>query len=152
MEITKAKQQFHNHKARAKRKGIPFLLTFDQWCKIWLDSGHYYDKGTKRDQYVMSRYNDVGPYSIDNVKIQTVGENTKEAFTTNNSDFIKPRYGVENHFYGRKHTEQSRQKIKIARAKQVCSDETRKKVSETMKRRRAEIGINWGKQIMEINK
>lgn len=144
MEIKKAKQQFWNHKQRAKRKGISFLLTFDQWCKIWLDSGHYYQKGTKRGQYVMSRFNDTGPYSIDNVKIQTVGENTKEAFTLHNIDFIKPRYGIENHFYGKKHTDETKQKIKTARAKQIWSLETRKKVSETMKKRRAEAGKSWG--------
>lgn len=143
MEIKQAKKQYWNHQQRAKRKGVPFLLTFEQWCQIWLDSGHYHEKGTKRGQYVMSRFNDIGPYSIDNVKIQTVGENTREAFTTNNSDFIKPRYGIENHFYGRKHTEQTRQKIKIARAKQVWTPEARKKVSETMKKRRAEAGANW---------
>lgn len=148
MVIKKAKQQYWNHQQRAKRKGISFQLTFDQWLKIWLDSGHYYNKGTKRGQYVMSRYNDVGPYSVDNVKIQTVGENTKEAFTTNNSDFIKPRYGIENHFYGRKHTEETKQKIKLARAKQSWTPESRKKVSETMKKRRAEAGVNWGKQVI----
>lgn len=143
MEINKAKQQFHNHKARAKRKGIPFLLTFEEWCKIWLDSGQYYNKGTKRGQYVMSRFNDIGPYSINNVKIQTVGENTKEAFTTNNSDFIKPKFGIDNHFYGKKHTETSKEKIKLARAKQVWTPEAKRKVSETMKKRRAEAGSNW---------
>jgi hypothetical protein len=145
MVIKKAKRQFWNHQQRAKRKGIPFLLTFDEWCKIWLDSGHYYNKGTKRGQYVMSRFNDAGPYSIDNVKIQTVGENTKEAFTINNSNFIKPRLGKDNHFFGHKHTEQSIEKIKIARAKQVWTAEAKRKVSETMKRRRAEAGANWGK-------
>lgn len=145
MNLEKAKQQFWNHKQRAKRKGISFELTFAQWLKIWLHSGHYYEKGTKRGQYVMSRFNDIGPYSIDNVKIQTVGENTKEAFMTNNSNFIRPRLGAENHFYGRKHTEETKQKIKIARAKQSWTPESRKKVSETMKKRRAEAGANWGK-------
>lgn len=145
INIKKAKQQFWNHQQRAKRKGINFLLTFEQWLQIWLDSGHYHEKGTKRGQYVMSRFNDVGPYSIDNVKIQTVGQNTKEAFTINNADFIKPRFGEENHFYGRKHSIESRAKIKEARAKQIWTPEARKKVSETMKRRRAEAGTNWGK-------
>lgn len=148
MEIIKAKRQFWNHKQRAKRNGIDFLLTFEQWCKIWLDSGHYYEKGTKQGQYVMSRFNDVGPYSVDNVKIQTVGENTKEAFTTHNSDFIKPRLGKENYFYGRTHTEQTKQKIKLARAKQIWTPEAKRKVSETMKKRRAAAGSNWGKQII----
>jgi hypothetical protein len=145
MELNKSKQQYHNHKARAKRKGIPFELTFDQWLKIWLDSGHYYEKGTKRGQYVMSRYKDQGGYTINNVHIQTVGDNTREAFTTSNSDFIKPRRGIENYFYGRKHTESTREKIKAKRATQVFTNETNRKRSEAMKRARAIAGANWAK-------
>ena len=100
MVVNKSKQQYHNHKARAKRKGIPFELTFEQWYKIWLDSGHYHEKGTKHGQYVMSRYQDKGGYTIDNVYIQTVGDNTREAFLHNNKDFIQPKYGEDNNFYG----------------------------------------------------
>lgn len=143
MVINKSKEQYNNHKARAKRKGVPFELSFDEWMKIWTDSGHYHEKGTKRGQYVMSRYKDQGGYTIDNVYIQTVGANTKEAFTTNNSDFIKPRCGEENHFYGKKHTESSIEKIKIARAKQVWSLETNRKRSEAMKKARALAGAVW---------
>ena len=137
MSHGKAKQQYHNHKHRAKRKGIGFEMTFDEWYNIWINSGHYHEKGTKRGQYVMSRYNDIGPYKVGNVYIQTVGENTKEAFTTNNKDFIKPRYGIENHFYGKKHSDESIQKIRDARKKQQWSDEINKK-------RRAEAGSSWG--------
>jgi hypothetical protein len=143
LNMNKSKQQYHNHKARAKRKVVPFELSFDEWMKIWTDSGHYHEKGTKRGQYVMSRYKDQGGYTLYNVYIQTVGANTKEAFTTNNSDFIKPRRGEENHFYGKKHTESSIEKIKIARAKQVWSLETNRKRSEAMKKARALAGAKW---------
>ena len=143
--MTKQKQQYHNHKARAKRKQIPFELTFDEWLHIWIESGHYNNKGTKRGQYVMSRYGDLGGYTIGNVHIQTVGENTKEAFTTNNSDFIKPRMGQDNHFYGKKHTEQTINKIKEKRATQVWTIDVNKKRSEAMKKARALAGNNWGK-------
>lgn len=143
--MKKTKEQFQNHRQRAKRKGIPFELTFDEWYKIWIDSGHYHNKGTKRGQYVMSRYGDKGGYTVDNVHIQTVGENTREAFTTTNKDFIKPRHGAENNFFGKTHKEESIAKIKAARAKQIFSTETNKKRSEAMKRARALAGSSWGK-------
>ena len=143
LKMNKSKEQYNNHKARAKRKGVIFDLTFDEWLKIWTDSGHYYQKGTKRGQYVMSRYKDAGGYTIDNVYIQTVGANTKEAFTTNNKDFIKPKFGEENHFYGKKHTQESIEKIKVARTKQIWSEETNRKRSEAMKKARALAGKLW---------
>lgn len=141
----KTKKQYWNHQQRAKRKGIPFELTMEEWYNIWQVSGHYHEKGTRRGQYVMSRYGDKGGYTTDNVYIQTVGENTREAFTINNSDFIRPRPGKENHFFGKTHTEETKEKIRVARAKQVWTPEARKKVSETMKKRRAEAGSSWKK-------
>ena len=143
--MNKSKQQYHNHKARAKRKQIPFELTFDEWLHIWTESGHYDNKGTKRGQYVMSRYGYKGGYTIGNVHIQTVGENTKEAFTTNNTDFIKPKLGIDNHFYGKKHTTQAIDKIKEKRASQVWSIDSNNKRSEAMKKARVLAGANWGK-------
>ena len=137
-------EQYSQHKQRAKRKGIPFELTLAEWYKIWIDSGHYHNKGTKRGQYVMSRYGDKGGYTIGNVHIQTVGQNTQEAFTINNADFIKPRFAEDNHFFGQTHTQKSIDKIKTARAKQVFSAETNKKRSEAMKRARALAGGAWG--------
>lgn len=148
MVINKSKQQYHNHKARAKRKGIPFELTFEQWYKIWLDSGHYHEKGTKHGQYVMSRYHDQGGYTIDNVYIQTVGDNTKEAFLHNNKNFIKPKFGEDNNFYGKKHSENAIAKIKTARAKQIFSIESNLKRSIAMKKARALKGKDWGKKII----
>ena len=146
--MTKTKRQFWNHQQRAKRKGIPFELTFDEWYKIWIESGHYENKGTKRGQFVMSRYGDKGGYTIDNVHIQTVGENTKEAFTTNNADFIRPRLEEENYFFGKTHSEESREKIRAVRAKQVFTTESNIKRSEAMKRARAKVkesGKEWKK-------
>lgn len=155
MVVNKSKQQYWNHQQRAKRKKIPFELTFEQWYDTWIKSGHYHEKGTKRGQYVMSRYKDQGGYTIDNVYIQTVGDNTKEAFTTNNKNFISPRFGKDNHFYGCKHSEETKQKIRDARAKRikcVWTPDARKKASEAMKKARAIAGTTWGnKELRDEN-
>ena len=147
MDMKKTKQQYHNHKARAKRKGIPFELTFEQWYQIWLDSGHYFEKGTKQGQFVMSRFQDKGGYTINNVFIQTVGDNTREAFLYNNKNFITPKFGNDNNFYGRTHTHEAREKIKNARSKQIFTPESNQKRSEAMKKARAMAGKNWKQTI-----
>jgi len=113
------KIKYWNHQQRAKRKGISFELSLEEWYDIWQQSGHWHERGPRKGQYVMSRFNDTGPYAKDNVYIQTNGDNTREAFTTNNKDFIKPKHGEENHFFGKKHTEETKQKIRIKRALQV---------------------------------
>jgi hypothetical protein len=44
----------------AKRRGIPFLFTFEEWWE-------------------MARYGDVGAYEVGNVKIIPFGDNVREA-------------------------------------------------------------------------
>lgn len=62
----------------ARVRGIEFLLTFDEWLKIWMDSGHLHERGRRRHQYCMSRRGDAGAYVVGNVDIKTVAENVRE--------------------------------------------------------------------------
>lgn len=62
----------------ARRRGIPFQLTFEQWFEIWLRSGHLHERGCRQGQYVMARLNDTGPYAPGNVKIILHVENSRE--------------------------------------------------------------------------
>lgn len=70
--------RYSQHKANATRRGIEFNLTFEEWSKIWVDSGHQHQRGPKKDQYVMARYGDVGAYAVGNVKIITWEANRSE--------------------------------------------------------------------------
>jgi len=70
---------FAEHKAHARKRKVVFLLTFEEWFKIWTDSGHWYEMGVGSDQYCMARYGDKGPYVIGNVRITTKRENCLEA-------------------------------------------------------------------------
>jgi hypothetical protein len=65
------KDAFRNHRSRAKRRGIPFLLTYEEWLSIWEASGHLHEKGRGADKYCMGRYDDRGPYAVGNVEIIT---------------------------------------------------------------------------------
>lgn len=61
--------------------GVPvqMKLTFEEWQKIWIDSGHHLERGTGAGQYVMSRKNDIGHYELGNVVIQLSTDNIREA-------------------------------------------------------------------------
>jgi hypothetical protein len=70
--------RFDTHRKHSHTRGIPFLLTFEEWWSIWQASGHYDECGTRRGQFVMARFKDRGPYSENNVRICTVEENHAE--------------------------------------------------------------------------
>jgi hypothetical protein len=76
-----AKDKYRNHMGRARRRNIPFLLTFDEWLSIWEQSGHSNNRGPNEGQYCMSRYNDLGNYEVGNVFIQLSSENAKQGRT-----------------------------------------------------------------------
>ena len=63
----------------ARRRGIEFQLTFEQWLSIWKASRRLSRRGTRSGQYVMARFGDCGPYAVGNVKIITTNRNRKEA-------------------------------------------------------------------------
>jgi len=82
MEVTKRK--FIEHKYAARRRGIDFKFTFEEWVAWWemhLGPDWLEKRGCKKGQYVMARNGDVGPYETRNVKCITCqdnnGENTK---------------------------------------------------------------------------
>ena len=64
------KGKFHQHKQNARRRGVPFLLTFEEWVTVWFESGHFDERGNKTASgYVMARFGDEGPYALGNVEI-----------------------------------------------------------------------------------
>jgi hypothetical protein len=63
-----ARKKYTAHKASAKQCGIAFLLTFEQWWKIWQTSGHWDDRNKG---YMMTRPKHADPYAVGNAKIAT---------------------------------------------------------------------------------
>jgi hypothetical protein len=70
---------FQAQRAAAKRRGIPFAMTFEEWLGIWQRSGRLRQRGTMAGNYVMARQGDVGPYCSSNIKIVSIEENLREA-------------------------------------------------------------------------
>ena len=58
-EIERSK--FQQQKYMAKRRGIEFLFTFEEWIKMWEDSGKWNERGRGAKKYCMARHNDIGP-------------------------------------------------------------------------------------------
>ena len=73
------KSRYWQHMNNAKRRGIDFNMTYEEWLFVWLSSGHFHERGKGREQYVMARYGDTGPYEVGNVKIIPNHENCSEA-------------------------------------------------------------------------
>ena len=71
--------KYSKHKTSAKERGVPFLLTFDEWWGVWKYYWHMRD-GT--GNLHMCRTNDEGGYELGNVRIDTKGNNTRERHGT----------------------------------------------------------------------
>ena len=78
MQTDPFKKAYSQHKSNAKRRGVKFLLSFDQWKDIWLLSGFWEQRGRGSDKYCMCRYNDCGSYEINNVFIMTNAKNVHD--------------------------------------------------------------------------
>ena len=63
----------------AKKRGIGFYLTFEEWLVLWMKSGQYPNRGCRKGQYVMARFGDNGPYAFWNVEIILCEQNYKDA-------------------------------------------------------------------------
>lgn len=133
-EIRVAKIKFRYQRSRANQRGIPFLLTFEQWYEWWQSTGHWHERGNTKGKYVMSRYGDLGPYSLDNIFCQTTEDNTREGNVKlrgivrsdetrqrmSESFKGKPKLknrGTNNHFHKDNLTDELRQKILEGQAK-----------------------------------
>lgn len=128
INLTKEKQKFYLQRWVARHKrNIEFLLTFEEWYDIWQKSGHWENRGRRQGQYVMSRYNDTGPYSKDNVYIQTVTANLNEK----KGKKIKPSIGTANAMKLRWQDPTYRNKMISIHKNKKVSDITKLKISET---------------------
>jgi hypothetical protein len=68
-------QAFRSQYNSAKRRNIEFKFTFEQWWDWWKVDNRIERRGMGRDALLMARFNDVGPYSADNVFCTTHHDN-----------------------------------------------------------------------------
>ena len=75
------RRAYRIQKHSATKRGIPFLLTFEQWSEWWLTDDRWSRRGRKAGQLQMGRKGDSGPYSPDNVECATKEQKQKAQLT-----------------------------------------------------------------------
>ncbi len=73
MDINKYRIAYNTQKANAKKRGIGFMLTFQDWCEFWGEDIER--RGTGPTNLQMQRFADTGPYAIGNIKKGTPKQN-----------------------------------------------------------------------------
>jgi hypothetical protein len=74
--------RFSQQRQNARRRGVEWRLTFNEWWKIWQDSGHWPDRGKgKEGKYCMGRNGDKGAYEVGNVEIIKYSRNAFDSMT-----------------------------------------------------------------------
>ena len=68
---------YADQKGAAMKRGIDWNFTYKEWVEWWGDD--FENRGVGKNNLVMARYNDTGPYEKNNVKKITFSENVKEA-------------------------------------------------------------------------
>jgi hypothetical protein len=97
-EEAELRTAYYKQRRSAKYRDIEWLFTFEEWLALWLASGKLDQRGLRKDQYVMARKGDVGPYSVSNVEICTASENGAQR-GTNGRSFSGPRATARGWYY-----------------------------------------------------
>ena len=87
--LPNAYKAYAEQRGNAKKRNIAFDITFEDWCKIWYESGKWEERGRGRGRYVMARNEDYGGYSVDNVSIKTQEENGREGVHMGERNYAK---------------------------------------------------------------
>lgn len=76
MDVENLLLAYRSQKCSAARRGIDFILTFEEWLQWWVDTGKLHLRGKKKGSYQMCRHGDIGPYSLENIYCDTVSNNS----------------------------------------------------------------------------
>lgn len=99
-----ARRAYSNKKKDAIERGIDFNLSFLEYYEWFLNQGVDKNISQKNDKnaWCMCRKNDIGDYSLDNIYLDTMSNNS--TFGNYNMHHVKKieikyRYGEQNHRY-----------------------------------------------------
>ena len=73
ISLSSARVAYSQQKSGARKRGIEFKLTFEQWRDIWGDKLD--ERGPRSWQFGMCRINDEGAYEVGNVYLGTPARN-----------------------------------------------------------------------------
>jgi hypothetical protein len=67
---------FQEQRSGAKKRGIEWQLTWEEWLQWWQRTGCLDKRGKNKGQYVMCRFGDTGPYALDNIYCDLTDNNS----------------------------------------------------------------------------
>lgn len=76
------REAYQDQKWNARRRGLAFMLTFDEWWELWRE--HFDARGVCAGQMQMCRTRDTGGYTVGNVRVDTMEANQAERIVGNN--------------------------------------------------------------------
>lgn len=71
---TGATQAWRKQKNSCRLRGIAWELPFEDWWRLWQESGHWEQRGRSRDAYVLTRADYALPFSATNALITTFSD------------------------------------------------------------------------------
>ena len=89
------RELWQDHKGNAKRRGIEFRFTFEEWTLWWeknLGPDWREKRGSEVGKYVMARYGDKGAYEAENVKCILHADNIRECCLAVSDDVARDVY------------------------------------------------------------
>ena len=72
------KYAYYNLIANSKRRNISFTLTFQQFQQFSIRHEYIQNKGTTKESYSIDRINSRKGYSLDNIQVLTVSQNSSK--------------------------------------------------------------------------
>lgn len=81
-----AKAKYNVHKQDAKRRGIAFNFSFEEWSDWWERDDRWSRRGRGSGKLVMARFGDQGPYEPGNVYCATHGQNAADSAGSKRSE------------------------------------------------------------------
>jgi hypothetical protein len=102
--ILTTKRKFFAQRSQARKRGVDWQLSFEQWFAWWGDD--YARRGRGSDDLCMSRPGDTGPYALDNIVKKTNKENIQES----NCGKVAWNRGMPGAMLGRTLTPEQRQR------------------------------------------
>jgi hypothetical protein len=76
---TDAWEKYRSQRVGAKRRGIGWEITFEEWWRWWQIDGRWEARGAHHaDALVMARFGDVGPYALSNIYCTTLAGNSRD--------------------------------------------------------------------------
>jgi hypothetical protein len=127
---------YAGQRENARRRGIPFLLTREEWWQKWRDAGKYHLRGRSKGQFCRARFDDCGAYEVGNVSIILGTENAAQIRYSKRERLRRSQVMLGNDYkLGKKESPETRRRKSEAHMSVRPNATTRKRLSAAQRKR-----------------